>query len=169
MNIRLIAAIGKKYELGKDNQLLWSLPDDLQYFREKTVHKPIIMGRKTFESIGRPLPKRTNIVVTRNHEYSAPGVTIVHSLNAAISTAQKQNPDEICIIGGAQIYALGLTHATHLSLTHVEGEFVDADTFFPHIEWENWKEISRVDHARDEEHDFSFSIVEYERKHKEAS
>lgn len=130
----MIAAIGKNRELGKGNDLLWRIPEDLKRFRSLTKGHPIIMGRKTYESIGRPLPERTNIVVTRDKDWSAEGVLPVASIDEAIQLAKiKPGNDEIFIIGGGQIYELGLPFADRLYLTLIE-DFKDADSFFPEYE-----------------------------------
>lgn len=127
----MIAAIGKNRELGKGNELLWKIPDDLKRFREITKGHPIIMGRKTYESIGRPLPGRTNIVVTRNAAWAVEGTFSVRTIEEALQIAkQKPGNDEIFIIGGGQIYALGLPYADTLYLTLIDDE-KNADSFFP--------------------------------------
>ena len=134
--ISLIAAIGKNRELGKGDKLLWEIPEDMQYFRTTTRGHANIMGRKTFESIlgylGKPLPGRTNIVVTRDIDYQVPeGCFAFDSIENAIKFAKTIEKEEIFIIGGAQIYALGLPHADVLHLTLVDKEFPEADAFFP--------------------------------------
>jgi dihydrofolate reductase len=128
--VSIIAGIGKNRELGAENKLLWNIPEDLKYFREKTSGHPVIVGRKTFESIGRLLPNRPNIIVTRDENYSVPGAIICHSLPEAITEAKKLDLNEIFIIGGANIYAQAINLADKLYLTVVNAEF-PADTFFP--------------------------------------
>ena len=132
--ISIIAAIGKNRELGKDNKLLWHIPDDLPRFKKLTFGHPIIMGRKTFESIGRPLPNRTNIVVTRDYSYEVEGVIVVHSIEKAIEIAKgiENLPagGEIFVIGGGQIYEQALPFADRLYLTIVDAQ-AEADTDFP--------------------------------------
>ena len=129
--ISLIAAIGKTTRaIGKNNQLLWKIPEDLQRFKKLTSGHPIIMGRKTFESIGRPLPNRTNIVVTRNKNFTANGCIIVNSLESALEKAGETNREEIFIIGGAEIYNRALPLADKLYLTIVESD-AEGDAFFP--------------------------------------
>lgn len=133
--ISMIAAIGEKNELGKDNKLLFNIPEDMKFFRETTRGKPVIMGRKTAEHLVEfytkgPLPGRKNFVVTRNKEYSLEGFTTVSSIEEGIKVAEKDNPEEIFIIGGGEIYILGLPFADRLYLTIVEGSY-DADAFFP--------------------------------------
>lgn len=138
MKISLIAAISGKGALGKDNKLLFHIPEDLKRFKKLTSGHPIIMGRKTFESIGRPLPNRTNIIVTRDMSYKAASCIVSHSLEEAFSIARSGDTDEIFIIGGGQIYSQAIKIADKLYLTVVEGEY-EADTFFP--EYSQFKKI----------------------------
>lgn len=128
--ISLIAAIGKNRELGKDNKLLWHIPEDMKRFKALTTGHVVIMGRKTHESIGKTLPNRMNIVITKDKNYHAPNCTIAHSLDEAICRAQESENDEIFIIGGGQIYAQSISYADKLYLTIVN-ETCEADTFFP--------------------------------------
>jgi dihydrofolate reductase len=131
MLISIIAAIGKRRELGKDNKIPWRIPEDIRWFREKTRGHTVIMGRKTFESIGRPLPDRINIVVTSQKGYKAEGALVARSLEQAIDIARKQEKNgEIFIIGGAQIYKQAIGLADRLYLTKIDAEF-PADAFFP--------------------------------------
>jgi len=145
MKINIIAAIGPNRELGKDNKLLWHISEDLKRFKKITTGKTVIMGRKTFESLGKPLPNRTNIIITRDPNYKVEGCLVVHSLKEAINKAKIKDPhfakasrgkqkskseNEIFIIGGGEIYKQALPYAEKLYLTVVEGQF-DADTFFP--------------------------------------
>lgn len=134
IRISMIAAIGKNRELGKGNDLLWKIPDDLKRFKEITKGHPVIMGRKTYESIGRPLPRRTNIVITRDKDWSTEGVFPVASMDEALALGKiKPGGDEIFIIGGGQIYELGLAFADKLYLTLIDG-MKAADSFFPPYE-----------------------------------
>lgn len=134
MNVILIAAIGKNRELGKGNDLVWRLSDDLKRFRLETKGSPIIMGRKTFESIGRPLPKRINIIVTRNTEYRQDGCVVVNTIEQAIESAKNTGAEKIFVIGGGEIYAQALPFATVLDLTLVDAEDLEANIFFPEFE-----------------------------------
>lgn len=139
----MIAAIGRNRELGRGNDLVWKIPEDLKRFKEKTRGHPIIMGRKTFESIGKPLPGRTNIVITRDTKWTREGVLTAESLDEALGMAAfADGGDETFIIGGAQIYTLGLAVADRLYLTLVD-DAKDADTYFPEYEKVFRKEISR--------------------------
>jgi dihydrofolate reductase len=139
MKISMIAAIGKNRELGKDNKIPWHIPEDFTWFKEKTQGHVVIMGRKTFESIGKPLPKRTNIVITREKEYTAEGIIVVHSLEEALAIPKEKEESflkeegkepEVFIIGGAQIFTEGMQYADRLYITLIDHTF-DADTFFP--------------------------------------
>lgn len=155
--IKVVAAVGKNRELGKDNSLLWKLPNDLRNFKSMTTGGVVVMGRKTFESIGRPLPGRRNIVVTRNSEFSCDGVEVVHGFDKAMEACHWN----CFVIGGADIYAQALPLAQKLYLTLVSGEF-DADTYFPAYE-DQWIKVSDRFFEADEENEFDHSFVEYER------
>lgn len=164
MKISLISAVAENGVIGRNNDMPWHLPDDFAFFKRKTSHHPIIMGRKSLEALGKPLPNRTNIVITRNPDFTADGVTIVHTLEDAIDKAKKANlpTDEIFVIGGAEIYAMALPIATTLYLTEIHQAF-EGDTYFPSFNKNEWKEISRGPHAADERHAVAFDFVEYER------
>ena len=156
--ISIVAAIGRNRELGKDNKLLWNIPDDLKHFKEVTSGHPIIMGRKTFESIGRPLPKRLNIVITRDRNYKPEGVTLCNSLEEAIGIASKAHGgDEIMIIGGGQIFTQALPLTDRLYLTRIDASF-EADTFFPEYD-QFTKTISKEDRMSDG-YQYSFLVLE---------
>lgn len=141
--------------IGRDNELPWHLPADLQHFKKTTMGKPILMGRKTYESIGRPLPGRTNIVITRDSRYQAAGCVVVNSIDAAMEAAGEQ--DEIMVIGGAEFYRQVLPHANTIYLTRIHATF-DGDTAFPELKDADWREVERSDQAADEKnpHDYSF-------------
>ncbi len=160
MTLSIIAAIGTNNELGKDNQLLWNLPEDMKHFRETTRGHTVIMGRKTFESIGRPLPNRRNIVITRDTTYTHPGIEVVHSLKEAYDLIGATD-EEVFIIGGAQLYSEAILRADKLYITHVDGSF-EADTFFPEISCEDWERVTTESHMRDNEHahDYTFTIYQ---------
>ena len=158
--ISLIAAIGKNNELGKGNTLLWHMPADMKYFRETTKGHTVIMGRKTFESIGRPLPNRKNIVITRDKNYGKGGVEIVHSLEEAL---KKIGSEEAFIIGGAEIYKQAMDVADKLYITHVDAEDKDADAFFSEIIPILWNETSHIEHKKDSENPFNYTFSVYEK------
>lgn len=157
----LIAGIGKNRELGIGANLVWRLPGDLRHFKEVTTGHPIIMGRKTYESIGKPLPKRINIVVTRDHSYRAEGVVVVHSLEQALEAARGVGAEKILIIGGGEMYRQALPLATHLNLTFIDAEEPTADIFFPEYE-KAFRETSRSEPQ--EENGVCYTWVTFERK-----
>ena len=152
----MIAAIGKNRELGLNNELLWDIPEDMKHFRSTTAGHPVIMGRKTYESIGRPLPKRTNIIITRNADYKVDGCITCTSLEDAIAEAKKHDDQEIFIIGGGQIYTQGLELSDKLYLTIVDSSF-EADAFFPEYDQLFTKKESQRDSSNDE---FEYSFIE---------
>lgn len=155
MKISLIVAIDSNGVIGSDNGLPWHLPADLQHFKRTTMGKPILMGRKTWESLGRPLPGRTNIVITRDSGYQAAGCVVVNSIDAALQAAGEQ--DEVMVIGGAEFYRQVLPRADTLYLTRIHETF-SGDTFFPELNEADWREVERSDQAADEKnpHDYSF-------------
>lgn len=156
--ITIIAAIAENNALGKDNQLIWHLPADLKRFKEVTNGHHIIMGRKTFESLGKPLPNRTTIIITRNKNYKQKGCIIVHSLEEAIEAASEDNNPYI--LGGAEIYKQAMNIADKLDLTFVHQSF-EADAFFPEIDLNIWKEITRKDFKADDRNKHNYSFVTY--------
>ncbi|PHQ56137.1 MAG: diacylglycerol kinase [Lutibacter sp.] len=158
--ITIIAAIAENNALGKDNKLIWHLPADLKRFKKVTLNHHIIMGRKTFESLGKPLPNRTNIVITRNKDYTANGCVVVNSLQEALKAAKKDK--DPFILGGAEIYMQAILIADKLDLTFVHHKF-EADAFFPEIAKTIWKETSREDYKADNNNKFDFSFVTFER------
>lgn len=145
MSLSLIVAASQNNVIGRDNQLPWHLPEDLAYFKAVTMGKPLLMGRKTFESIGRPLPGRTNIVITRDPTWAYEGVEVAGNLKDALALANsstaKKDSDEVMVIGGEQIYRLCFPYADRLYLTRVEA-FVEGDAFFPDFDDSDWKQVS---------------------------
>lgn len=159
--VTIIAAVGRNKALGKNNDLIWHLPADLRRFKEVTRGHHVIMGRKTFESLGKPLPHRTNIIVSRNSNYKADGCIVVGSLEEALKEAQSDpNP---YILGGAQIYEQALEVADRMDLTLVHEDF-EADAFFPDFSDENWEETGRQDFKKDEKNPYDYSFVQYKKK-----
>ena len=158
--ISIIAALAENRVIGVNNTLPWRLPNDLKHFRRLTTGHAIILGRKNYESIGKPLPERTNIVITRNRDFHADGCLIAHSLDEALALAS--NDPEIFIIGGAEIYRAALARADRLYLTRVHAA-IAGDTYFPEFDETEWQEISRERHATDERHAFDYSFVVFER------
>ena len=166
MIISLIAALSKNRVIGKNNDLPWHLPDDMKYFMQTTKGHHVIMGRKNYDSIPekfRPLPNRTNIVVTHQKNFKADNCTIVHSVEEGIELAKKNKEQEAFIIGGAEIYKLGFPISQRLYLTEIDA-VIEGDTFFPEFKRQNWEETSRVHHQADARHAYSFDFVVYEHK-----
>ncbi|MBN8679414.1 MAG: type 3 dihydrofolate reductase [Chitinophagales bacterium] len=161
MLISAIVATAKHNVIGKDNQIPWYLPADLSYFKKTTLGHHIIMGRNSFHSIGRPLPKRTNIVVTRDPFFSADGVMVAHSVEEALGLAYDGGEEEVFIIGGGEIYRETAELWDKIYLTRVDLE-VDGDVFFPEINTEEWTETWSEAHQADEknEHAFTFCVLE---------
>ena len=162
MRVSLIVAVSANGTIGRDGGLPWRLSNDLRYFKDVTMGKPIIMGRKTFESIGRPLPGRPNFVVSRNPHFTAPGVDVFGSLTSAIDAAKSQDAEEAMIIGGAALYEDGLGLADRIYLTEVHAE-IDGDVSFPDLSTADWAEISRQRHAAGERDDYDHSFVVLDR------
>jgi len=163
MRISLIVAAAQNGVIGRNNQLIWRLPDDLKQFKRLTTGHPIIMGRKTFDSIGKPLPNRTSIVITRSKEWSLEGVLDVNSIKEAIEVAKQTGTEEVFVIGGAEIYRLILPLADKIYLTEVQADF-EGDAWFKISDIENWREVSRTPHPTDEKHAVAFDFVELVRK-----
>ena len=161
MIIWVMAAIGKNNELGKDNDLLWKFPADQKHFRERTSGHPVIMGRKTFESIGKPLAGRVNIILTRNSDFNAEGVAIVHSPEEALQLVADQ--DEIMIIGGESVYGQFLPRASRIYLTRVDSDF-DGDSFFPPMDLDSWTEVIRETKEPDEKNAHRHTFFVYDKK-----
>lgn len=159
--ITLIVAVGKNNELGKENDLVWHLPNDFKRFKKLTTGHHIIMGRKTFESFPKPLPNRVHVVITRNEKYKREGTIIVHSMKEALQIAK--NDTQPFIIGGGEIYSLGIPNADKIELTRVHGSF-DADTFFPEIQINEWELIKEEHHDLDEHHKYAYTYLTYLRK-----
>jgi len=159
--ITIIAAIAENNALGKNNDLIWHLPADLKRFKKTTTGHHIIMGRNTFESIGKPLPNRTTVIITRNPYFKAEGCIVVNSLKEAIEVAK--NDESPFIIGGAQIYDQAIDIVDQLDITEVHHKF-DADVYFPKIDLTIWKESKREFFKADEKNKFNYSFVSYIRK-----
>ena len=166
MRISLIVAMSENRTIGLDGGMPWHISEDLKYFKRVTMGAPIIMGRKTYDSIGRALPGRANIVVTRDQSYSAEGIEVVHNLEAALRKASAiatiEGKDEVFVIGGAQIYALALAHADRLYITEIHKTAV-GDAHFPEIAEEDWSEIERNPHQPETPDGPAFSFVVLER------
>lgn len=162
-SLSLIAAVARNGAIGKDNALLWRLSEDLQFFKRTTMGCPVIMGRKTYESIGRPLPGRRNIVVTRNAQWSAPGVDTVLSLPAALALAADAPTGKAFVIGGAQIYAEALPLAQEIVLTEIDRDY-EGDAFFPSWDRTAFEEVARERHHAPAPNDFDYAFVTYRKR-----
>ncbi|MFE8072747.1 type 3 dihydrofolate reductase [Marinobacteraceae bacterium S3BR75-40.1] len=167
MRKTLMVAMAENRVIGCNNKLPWYLPEDLRYFKRTTTGKPIIMGRKTFESIGRPLPGRTNIVVTRDPEWSRDGVAVVGDIDAAFERAEDQatidGTEELVVIGGGEIYHAVLPRMDRLYVTQVHAE-VEGDAYFPLVNWKEWEEVAREDHDASENNPYPYSFLIFERR-----
>lgn len=163
MKITLVAACGRRREIGLDNRLPWHLPADLKHFREITTGKPVVMGRKTYESIGRPLPSRKNIVLSASGRFRADGVVTVGSVDEALEEAD--GAEELMVIGGSQIFQLFLPLANQILLTEVDEQF-EADSFFPELDMTVWEEKNRLSFEPDAKNIFRYSFVTIGRREK---
>ena len=164
MRIVLIAALDRQRAIGRDNDLPWRLPDDLKRFKALTLGKPLLMGRKTAESLGRALPGRLNLVLTRSGRVPFDGMQAVVSVDDAMRIAAAHGSDELCVIGGGEVYALTLDRADVLHLTEVDTEVQDAHAFFPAFDPAVWQEVAREPHPADAKHAMAFDFVEYRRR-----
>lgn len=160
VRISIIVAMADNRVIGKDNELPWHLPRDLKYFKAKTLGKPVLMGHNTFLSIGKPLPNRRNLVLTQDPNFQHEGVETFTTLEEALQALQEE--EELMIIGGVMLYETMLPKADRLYLTLVHAD-VPGNRFFPEINWEEWKEISREDHAHDEQSLYDLSFVIFDR------
>lgn len=161
MTVSLIVAVSQNNVIGKDNRLPWHLPEDLKYFKNTTWAMPIVMGRKTWESLGKPLPGRTNIVITRNNGFKADGAVVVNSLEEAERIAREQDTKELFIIGGAEIFNMALPLANRLYLTRIHHDF-EGDVFFPPVDETQWKLAFRRDCQPDEKNKYAYSFERWE-------
>lgn len=163
--VALVWAMARNRVIGRDNALPWRLPADLQHFKALTTGHPVLMGRKTFESLGRPLPNRTNIVVTREHGYAPAGVRVAHSLDEALAIAGADLPDDrlVFVIGGENLYSQMLARADRLYVTLVDAE-VEGDARFPELDWSQWRELERRDQPADERNAYACRFLTLERK-----
>jgi len=143
--------------IGRDNALPWQLPDEMRHFVRTTLGKPVIMGRKQFEAMGKPLPKRTNIVLTRSSDFDADGIVVAHTLDEAVEHAQRAGSDEAMVIGGGEIYALALPLADRLYFTLIDAD-IDGDTYFPQFDTSRFIEVHREDHGVDARHAYAYTI-----------
>jgi len=162
--IKILVACDENRVIGKDNQLIWHLPADLKRFKSLTTGHVILMGRKTYESIGKPLPNRTTIVITRQVDFQAEGTITAHSVEEAILKAKSLTREDIFIVGGAEIYSLSLALADQLLVTQLHDIF-EGDAFFPEISADTWEIIDRERGVTDEKNPFQYSYITYQKKH----
>ena len=166
LRLSVIVAAAQNGVIGHNNALPWHLPRDLAYFKRVTMGKPIVMGRKTFESIGRPLPGRSNIIITRNSDFQAEGIKVVSSLEEALKLAADialiDGVEELVVIGGAQIYRAAIPRADRLYITEVHAD-VPGDTHLPAIDWSQWREVARERHKAEGANPYDYSFVVYDR------
>jgi len=162
MTISLVVAASENNAIGKNNQLIWHLPNDLKFFKNTTWGFPVIMGRKSFESVNKPLPGRTNIVITTNPDWKAETVIVVNNLKDAIQKAAETNSKQIFIIGGGEIYKQSMDIADSIYITRVHAD-LEGDTFFPEIDKSKWKLTSNQDFEADEKHAYSYSFQIWEK------
>jgi len=161
--VSLIVATGEDGAIGKNNGMLWHLPDDFRFFKQTTMGHPLIMGRKTFESLKGPLPGRRNIVISRSPDYVPEGAERSAGIEEALEMAAASGPDEIFIAGGGQIYKHSLHLADRIYLTMVHARFPDAEVYFPKLNPNEWKEVKKEFHPEDERHCYSFTFLVLER------
>ena len=161
MIVSQIVAVGRRNEIGKDGAMPWHLPADLKHFKANTLGKPVLMGRKTLQAIGRPLPERRNLVLTRDVDFRAAGCETVTSLEQAVALAAPAA--ELMVIGGGEVYRLAWSRTDRVYLTRIEATVEGADTFFPEMDPAHWREASRDDHRADVKNPFDYSFRNYER------
>ncbi|MBB6452273.1 dihydrofolate reductase [Salirhabdus euzebyi] len=161
--ISLLVAMDRNYVIGKDNDLPWHLPNDLKFFKETTLHHTIVMGRKTYESIGRPLPKRNNVVLTTNQNFQAEGCKVIHSWDPVLEWNEKNPDEEIFVIGGAQLIKDAIHFANKMYLTEIDEAF-DGDTYFPPFSMKDWELVRKEKGIKDEKNPYDYYFCTYLRK-----
>lgn len=164
MLVSAIAAVSKNGVIGKNNDVPWHLPADIKFFKNTTLNHHVIMGRKTLDSIVNPLPKRTNIILTRDPFFIATNVIVVHTMDEALDIAEQNGEEEAFILGGAEIYKLSLPYLDKMYLTEIDVEIPDGDTFFPEVDWSEWMLLSQEPHQPDEKNEFAYNFKIYQRK-----
>ncbi|WP_276496562.1 dihydrofolate reductase [Pontibacter litorisediminis] len=161
--IAIVVAAAENNVIGKDNDLIWYLPADLKHFKRLTMSHPMIMGRKTFEAIGKPLPGRTSIIITSQRDYKAEGCVVVHSLEEAIAKGSELDPEQVSIIGGANVYQQALPLTDKVYLTRVHHSF-EGDVYFPELPEKEWQVVEQEHHEPDEKNKYSYTFLTLERK-----
>ncbi len=164
MVVSLIVAAAENNAIGRNNSLPWNLPEDLRFFKRTTIGKPVIMGRKTFESLGQALPGRLNIVLSNNSRLQVPdGVLVYNDVQAALDHLQKLDPEECFIIGGSKVFENTMSLIERMYITRVHSDIPDADAFFPDIDHTHWKLVWEEKHKADDRHKFDYTFQKYER------
>lgn len=164
MKLSIIVAKARNNVIGKDNQLVWKLSGDLQHFKRTTLGHHVIMGRKTFESMGKPLPGRTSIVITRNKDYHVPAPHyVVHSLDEALKIVEEKSLEQTFILGGAEIFKQALALVDEMIITEVDAS-PEGDTYFPPVDYSAWEKVSEESHSKDEKNEYDYTFVVYTRK-----
>ncbi len=161
--VSMVVAAAEDNAIGRHNDLMWRLPDDFKFFKDTTIGHPIVMGRKTFQALGKALPKRLNIVITRQTDFEAPGAEVVGDIDSALIMARDTGTDEIMVIGGAEIYHQALPETNRVYLTRVHATFPDADAHFPELDPNEWRLVSTAFHDADERHQYGFTFEVWER------
>lgn len=162
MIVSLIAAVAENRVIGRNNELIWRLPNDMRFFKSTTSGHYVVLGRKTFDSFGKPLPNRTHVVITRNETFHYPGVLRASGIDEALEICRNGGETEVFVLGGGEIYQQSMKHADKLYITEVKASF-DGDTYFPEFDKSDWREINREPHFKDEKHAYDYSFVIYER------
>ena len=160
--LAMVAALGRDFAIGKDNTLPWHLPADLKRFKALTMGHPMVIGRRTYDSVGRALPGRTTLVVTRQPGWTAPGVIVAHTVDEALDEAVKLDPEEVFVGGGQEIFRLALDRADRIYLTVIDRDF-PGDTFFPEFDESAWRIVEREDHPPTAARPYAFSFLTYEK------
>ncbi|BDD03692.1 dihydrofolate reductase [Aureibacter tunicatorum] len=163
VDLKIVVAKASNNVIGKDNELIWHLPADLKHFKKVTMGGAMLMGRKTFESIGRPLPGRLNVVITRNEGFEAEGCIVVKSIDEGVKASQQQGYDDIYVIGGGNIYAQTLSKVNTIYLTEIDGNF-EGDVYFPELELSEWNIEEREDFQPDDKNKHAYSFLKLVRK-----
>lgn len=164
MIVSAIAAVSKNGVIGKNNEVPWYLPEDIKFFKRTTLNHHVIMGRKTLESIVNPLPKRTNIVITRDPFFIATNVIVTHTIEEALEFAATNAEEEVFILGGGEIYKISMPYLDKLYLTEVDIEIPDGEAHFPEVDWNEWQLTSEDPHQPDDNNEFAYNFKIYERK-----
>ena len=164
MTLSFIVAVSDNNAIGRNNQLPWHLPEDLKFFKRTTLGKPVVMGRKSYESLGKPLPGRLNVVLSRQNNMELPeGVLLFNNIEDAVAAMAKTDNEEVFIIGGGKVFEQSMQLVDRMYITRVHGTIPDADVFFPNIDHTHWKLVWEEHHEKDEKHQYAYTFQRYER------